>query len=192
MEKQYLVSPVSYTFPHLHSPRSPAELGRRQHLPFITVDVGLLSRAQSPRRRLLKLYLVSAPWQLPAPHLQASSHTLPDLKPCPCHPWPGLNAWHSPSMFSETASTSCLAVARSNPAWRTTLAFRGTDKEGPIGVVTQAPGSPSPSLVRTCSCQAQFTMMITSCVCSDELLLSKIRAHFDEAEAQSKRPRKGD
>lgn len=167
--KQCLVSPVSYTCPHLHSPRSPAELSRRQHLP---VDVGLLSRAQSPRRRLLKLYLVSAPWQLPAPHLQASSHSLPDLKPCPCRPWPGLNAWHSPSMFSETASMSCLAVARSNPEWRTTLAFRGTDKEGPIGVATQAPGSPSPSLVRTCPCQAQLTMMIISFLCSDELALS--------------------
>lgn len=115
-EKQCLVSPVTHTFPHLHSPRSTAELGRRQHLPFITVEVQLLSRAQCPRRRLLRLHLVSAPWQLPAPHLQASSHCLPDLKPCPCHPWPSLNAWHSPSMFSETDSTSCLAVTQSNPA----------------------------------------------------------------------------
>jgi hypothetical protein len=72
-EKQCLMSPVSHTFPHLHSPKSLAQLGRRQRFPFIRVEVGLLSKAQCPRRRLLRLPSVSAPWQLPAPHLQASS-----------------------------------------------------------------------------------------------------------------------
>lgn len=74
-------------------------------------------------------------------------------------------------MFSETASTFCLAVAWSNPAWRTTLAFRGADKERTIGVVTQAPGSPFPSCVHTCGHQAQLTMMTTSFLCSELLVM---------------------
>lgn len=173
------MSPVSDAFPHLHSLRSPAQLGRRQHLPFIRVEVGLLSWDQCPRRRLLRLHSVSAPWQLPDPHLQASSQKLPDLKPCPCRPWPGLNAWHNPSMFSETASTSCLAGAQSYPAWRTTLAFRGADKESPIWGGGTNSRKPSPFPCSTCGHQAQLTTMTTSFLCSEELVPSKLRSHFD-------------
>lgn len=173
------MSPVSDAFPHLHSLRSPAQLGRRQHLPFIRVEVGLLSWDQCPRRRLLRLHSVSAPWQLPAPHLQASSQKLPDLKPCPCRPWPGLNAWHNPSMFSETASTSCLAGTQSYPAWRTTLAFRGADKESPIWGGGTNSRKPSPFPCSTCGHQAQLTTITTSFLCSEELVPSKLRSHFD-------------
>ena len=54
-------------------------------------------------------------------------------------PWPGLNAWHGPSVFSGAASVSCLAVTWSSPSWRTALAFRGPDKESPIGWAALAP-----------------------------------------------------
>lgn len=53
-------------------------------------------------------------------------------------------------MLSEAANASCLAVTSSNPVQRTALAFRGADKEGPIGVVAEAPGSPASSLTHTC------------------------------------------
>lgn len=54
-------------------------------------------------------------------------------------PWPGLNAWHGPSVFSGAASVSCLAVTWSSPSWRTALAFRGPDKESPIGWAALTP-----------------------------------------------------
>lgn len=86
----------------------------------------------------------SVTWQPWDTHLQASSQAMPDIKSCSCRPWPSLNAWHGPSMFSEAANVSCLAVAWAPPpAQRTALAFRGPDKEGPIGSAVQAPGSPA-------------------------------------------------
>lgn len=98
--------------------------------------------------------LASATWQLWATHLPANSLGMPDLKSCSRRPWPGLNAWHDPSMFSEAANASCLAVTWSNPAWRTALTFRGPDKKGPIGSEAQAPGSPASSVDHTCGPQA--------------------------------------
>jgi hypothetical protein len=97
------------------------------------VEGDTLIYQRSSGLRLQRPRLVS--WQLPTTHLQASSQSPPDLKFCSRRPWPGLNAWHGLSMFSEAASASCLAVTWSNPAWSTALAFRGADKEGPIRVV---------------------------------------------------------
>lgn len=86
----------------------------------------------------------STTWQLWATHLPASSQGMPDLKSCSRRPWPGLNAWHDPSMFSEAANASCLAVTWSTPAQRPALTFRGPDKAGPYWV--GGTGSRKPSL----------------------------------------------
>lgn len=97
----------------------------------------------------------SRAWQLWAAPRPASSQGLPDLKSCSCRPWPGLNAWHGPPMFSEAANVSCLAATWSNPARRTVPTSRGPDKKGPIGSEAQAPGSRVSSLAHTCGRQAE-------------------------------------
>lgn len=134
--------------PHPRSPRDGAGLRRRRHE---CRSSGRVARwGQTPWAEASGQCPASTTWQPRAPHLQASSQGMPDLKSCSRRPWPGLNAWHGPSMFSETANASCLALTWSNPTPRTALAFRGLDKEGPIGLAAQAPGSPAFSLAHTC------------------------------------------
>lgn len=54
----------------------------------------------------------------------------PQALPLPPLAWPECLA--QPFHVLRDCQQSCLAVAQSYPAWRTTLAFRGADKEGPI------------------------------------------------------------
>ena len=87
---------------------------------------------------------------------------MPDLKSCSRRPWPGLNAWHGTPMFSEAANASCLALTWNGRAPRTVLAFGGLDKEGPIGLAAQPPGSPAFSLAHTCGHWAGGLTAITT------------------------------
>lgn len=144
--------PVFLTPPNPHSPRDLVGLGGSWHPCHSSGQVAWWG--QKPWAEATGQRPASATWQLWATHLQASSQGMPDLKSSSCRPWPGLNAWHGSSMFSETANASCLAVTWSNLTRRTALAFRGPDKEGPIGSAAQAPGSPASSLAHICGPQA--------------------------------------
>lgn len=119
--------------------------------------------------------------------LAATSHTSagafpgqPDLKPCARRPWPGLNAWHSPSMFSEAASASCLAVTWSNPAPSTAPAFRGETRRALLERrgSTQKTGLPTHSHLRSLH---QPHCVTASFLCSEEVMPRQLRGHFDGA-----------
>lgn len=123
----------------------------------------------------------SVTWQPWDTHLQASSQAMPDIKSCSCRPWPSLNAWHGPSMFSEAANVSCLAVAWAPPPlrglhWlseaqtrRALLGQRSRLQEAQLYPCSYpwAPGLPA---------------IPTSFLCSEEVGPSELKAHCDGAE----------
>lgn len=173
--------PVPLTPPHPRSPRDSAGLGRWWHA---CRGSGWVARwDQTPWAEASGQCPASVTWQRQATHLQASSQGVPDLKSCSRRSWPGLNAWHSPSMFSEAANVPCLALTWSNPTQRTALAFRGLDKEGPIGLAVQASGSPAFSLAHTCGPWARgLTAVTASFLCSEGEGSGELQAHFDGAQ----------